>query len=123
MGDGVTIKLCDLGIAAEVQTMMTRDVGTMRWMAPEILTGKNTHYNTQCDVFSFAVVLWGLVQRRFPSLDVASCNVSVRLRKPYDDIFSNVGALKLQICNHSFRPRKIRKQPPAIMDLADLIYK
>ena len=40
-GDGQCLKLCDFGTARDIsQTMeMTKNVGTIRYMAPEVLRG------------------------------------------------------------------------------------
>ena len=45
--------------------MMTRAVGTMRWMAPEVFRG-DQNYTKAVDVYSFGIVLWELATRRVP---------------------------------------------------------
>jgi len=37
---------------------MTKEVGTRRYMAPEVILGKP--YNTGCDVYAFSLILWEL---------------------------------------------------------------
>jgi len=42
----------------------TAEIGTYRWMAPEII--RNDFYNFKCDMYSFAIVLWQLITREQP---------------------------------------------------------
>ncbi|OQS05658.1 kinase [Thraustotheca clavata] len=49
------VKLTDFGIAKEdVDATMTQDVGTVRWMAPEVLI--QTSYTMAADIYSFDVI-------------------------------------------------------------------
>lgn len=57
---------------------MTRFVGTPLWMAPEVLFGQN--YSFSADVYSFGIVMWEIVTRKWPWEDDASVTSGDRLR-------------------------------------------
>jgi serine/threonine protein kinase len=44
---------------------MTKAVGTLRWMAPEVFRGDQT-YTSAVDVYSFGIVMWELATREVP---------------------------------------------------------
>lgn len=48
-------KLTDFGVSREIGEEMTAEVGTVSWIAPEILKGED--YGVQADVYSFGVVM------------------------------------------------------------------
>ena len=79
-GDGQCLKLCDFGTARDIsQTMeMTKNVGTIRYMAPEVLRGEA--YTEKCDVFSFSIVLWEMIARKPP-------NIKFGQRMPWEMIY------------------------------------
>ncbi|GLE01541.1 hypothetical protein PINS_up010371 [Pythium insidiosum] len=57
--------LTDFGVSRErADTTMTRGVGTLRWMAPEVMFGGR--YTDTADVFSFGVVLSELDTHQLP---------------------------------------------------------
>ncbi|PIA52542.1 hypothetical protein AQUCO_01000428v1 [Aquilegia coerulea] len=72
--DHKKIKLADFGLAREetVKDMMTTEVGTYQWMAPELYSidplhrGEKKHYDHKVDVFSFSIVLWELLTNSTP---------------------------------------------------------
>eukprot|EP00040_Diaphanoeca_grandis_P027807 m.159107 g.159107 ORF g.159107 m.159107 type:complete len:1241 (+) comp31120_c0_seq2:330-4052(+) len=55
----------------ECQGSMTKGIGTMLWMAPEILDG-STHYGKASDVYSYGIILWELLTRRLPWDEIQS---------------------------------------------------
>ncbi|WOL12806.1 hypothetical protein Cni_G21574 [Canna indica] len=90
--DQRTVKLVDLGLAREetLTEMMTAETGTYRWMAPELYStvtlrhGEKKHYNHKVDVYSFAIVLWELLQNRLPFEGMSN------LQAAYAAAFKNV---------------------------------
>ncbi|KAJ0410480.1 hypothetical protein ATCC90586_000650 [Pythium insidiosum] len=67
-------KLIDFGVSRErADSTMTAGVGTLRWMAPEVMRGGR--YSDMADIFSFGVVLSELDTHRIPySVDGAPSN-------------------------------------------------
>ncbi|KAJ0405099.1 hypothetical protein P43SY_000510 [Pythium insidiosum] len=67
-------KLIDFGASRErADSTMTAGVGTLRWMAPEVMRGGR--YSDMADIFSFGVVLSELDTHRIPySVDGAPSN-------------------------------------------------
>ncbi|XP_023170271.2 dual specificity protein kinase zak2-like [Drosophila hydei] len=58
------LKIADFGTATDLRTLMTSEIGTVAYMAPEVLIGKN--YTEKCDIYSFGIVLWEVMARRKP---------------------------------------------------------
>lgn len=61
--------ICDFGISwtAEEQSenaMMTMNIGTPHWMAPEMFTSSN--YNAKVDVYAFGMLLWEILTEDTP---------------------------------------------------------
>lgn len=59
-------RICDFGIARflDPNEVMTTQIGTPHWMAPEILEGKN--YGYAVDVYSFAMLLYEMATDSIP---------------------------------------------------------
>ncbi|CAJ1922842.1 unnamed protein product [Cylindrotheca closterium] len=86
------IRLFDLGLCRELPENSSRDdkflmsgVGTLRYVAPEIVLG--TGYNLGADVYSFSIVLYELLA----------------LAKPFD--LYNIGMYKMLVCEDGERPQ------------------
>jgi serine/threonine protein kinase len=72
----VNVKLGDFGTALTVKDPFaverhSRGVGTPIYMAPELMLGKKTAYNCQCDVYSLALLIWELLAEKAPFASVA----------------------------------------------------
>ena len=98
-----TVKVTDFGVATQVKgsakSMMhsrkeplsdesernlTGETGTYRWMAGEVI--RHEDYSFSADVYSFAIILWQLLTREEPFMDVESVEaarlVARELRRP-----------------------------------------
>lgn len=58
------IKICDFGTACSLKTLMTTRQGSLAYMSPEVM--KCPKYNEKCDIFSFGVTWWEILQRQIP---------------------------------------------------------
>jgi len=72
------LKLCDFGFTRELpgtrnKVSLTQGAGTSHWMAPEVISG--TSYTEKADTFSFAMIIYEVVCRRVPFLDVKPMKV------------------------------------------------
>lgn len=47
--------------STERSKSLTSGVGTLLWMAPELLTGANKTYGKEIDLYSFGIVMWELL--------------------------------------------------------------
>ncbi|RHN54165.1 putative dual-specificity kinase TKL-Pl-4 family [Medicago truncatula] len=66
------VKVADLGLAREnICNLMTSEIGTYRYMAPELTgidlpRGAKICYDHKADVYSFAITLWSLIKNETP---------------------------------------------------------
>lgn len=90
------IKVADLGLAREFRwtdavgtsskslitptdrSSLTMQVGTVQWMAPELV--QSPAYTVKVDVYSFAIVLYEIAFRRVPFADMNVCDGGELLR-------------------------------------------
>uniref|UniRef100_A0A7N0TGZ9 Protein kinase domain-containing protein n=1 Tax=Kalanchoe fedtschenkoi TaxID=63787 RepID=A0A7N0TGZ9_KALFE len=65
-------KIGDLGLSKVKQrTLVSGGIrGTLPWMAPELLSGKNNMVSEKIDVYSFGVVMWELLTGAEPYADM-----------------------------------------------------
>ena len=70
--DDMTAQVCDFGTARTLEgtTCGAAASGTYRWMAPEVV--KEEEVNKKCDVFSFSLVVWELMEHKIPFHDSAN---------------------------------------------------
>ncbi|KAE8972251.1 hypothetical protein PR001_g26663 [Phytophthora rubi] len=67
--ENLDAKLTDFGVSRERQEhTMTAGIGTMLWMAPEVMMAQ--HYDEKADIFSFGVLLSELDLQMLPYADV-----------------------------------------------------
>ena len=83
-GQRITPKVCDFGLAKskdkmeESRAANTQSVGTPLWMAPEVVTNEN--YGSECDVYSFAIIMYEVLYERLPYSDLPSIkNIQVKV--------------------------------------------
>eukprot|EP00534_Pseudo-nitzschia_fraudulenta_P009714 CAMPEP_0201151912 /NCGR_PEP_ID=MMETSP0851-20130426/12736_1 /ASSEMBLY_ACC=CAM_ASM_000631 /TAXON_ID=183588 /ORGANISM="Pseudo-nitzschia fraudulenta, Strain WWA7" /LENGTH=552 /DNA_ID=CAMNT_0047428849 /DNA_START=412 /DNA_END=2070 /DNA_ORIENTATION=+ len=83
------VQLFDFGLSRELTPItptLTGAIGTMRYMAPEVCL-ESSHYDCDCDIYSYAIVCWELWTHRIP--------------------FESVGTPDLYreyVCRRGFRP-------------------
>ena len=68
----------------------TADVGTTRYMAPEVVFGA---YNEKADVFSYAMLLWELMHVKIPFKDSQlwpRFSLSLAVQAPFDRVGAGI---------------------------------
>ncbi|KAJ6382126.1 hypothetical protein OIU77_030726 [Salix suchowensis] len=75
-------KIGDLGLSKVKQhTLVSGGVrGTLPWMAPELLSGKNHMVTEKIDVYSFGIVMWELLTGEEPYADMHCASIIERLK-------------------------------------------
>ena len=60
-------RICDFGYSRHVSTddIMTKNVGTPHWMAPELLDN-SSGYDNKIDVYAYGIVCWELLTSQLP---------------------------------------------------------
>lgn len=58
LSENKNIKIADFGLAREISNMMTKEVGTPLYRAPEVLRGS---YDEKCDVWSVGLILYNML--------------------------------------------------------------
>eukprot|EP01130_Rhizamoeba_saxonica_P006814 TRINITY_DN2728_c0_g1_i1.p1 TRINITY_DN2728_c0_g1~~TRINITY_DN2728_c0_g1_i1.p1 ORF type:complete len:600 (+),score=121.44 TRINITY_DN2728_c0_g1_i1:411-2210(+) len=61
-----SLKLGDFGLSKQKTTDLNTKLGTLNWVAPEILNDNTIPYSEAADVYSFAVVLWEIITSEVP---------------------------------------------------------
>jgi len=76
-----SMKITDFGTSRIVEraTLMTSAIGTVSWMAPEILN--NEKYSEKADVYSFGIIIWEILSRKIPFEELPSWNIPVAVTK------------------------------------------
>lgn len=65
------IRICDFGFSKKVlktnkKEIMTKNIGTPYWMAPEILLKDAALYDFKVDVYSYGIILWEMLTHEIP---------------------------------------------------------
>lgn len=65
----LNVKIIDFGLSrvVDVSKLMTANVGTTQYMAPELF--ENQKYSEKADVYSYAIVMWEIFTQREPFQD------------------------------------------------------
>lgn len=80
-------------------------MGTVRYMAPEVLAGR--HYTKSCDTFSFGLLLWEMIHVERVFAELSSEQAARRFTQPETDVASRprlgeirdaTGALSMEQC-------------------------
>eukprot|EP01127_Copromyxa_protea_P010497 TRINITY_DN2552_c0_g2_i1.p1 TRINITY_DN2552_c0_g2~~TRINITY_DN2552_c0_g2_i1.p1 ORF type:complete len:1280 (+),score=216.70 TRINITY_DN2552_c0_g2_i1:44-3883(+) len=120
INNDLQVKITDFGSSRLIdkKSIMTGNVGTVAWIAPEVFQGKK--YNDRADVYSFAIIMWELVTRKIPFSHLSSFAIPVSVikgeRPPIPkDINPNWKRLMTQSWNKSSKRR-----PPMSKVVKDL---
>ncbi|KAG2387147.1 hypothetical protein C9374_001479 [Naegleria lovaniensis] len=80
LDNNLTPKVCDFGLSKVIGTMngtMTTNIGTLFYMAPEILSGGvQEGMNAAIDVYAFGIILWELYFEQVPFMETNSSKLS-----------------------------------------------
>jgi len=78
---GIDVKICDFGISRVIDTkrIMTGNVGTVSWIAPEVFEHKK--YNEKADVYSFGIILWELITEDTPFANLTQFTIPIAVIK------------------------------------------
>ncbi|KAH0793071.1 TKL family protein kinase [Histomonas meleagridis] len=73
LDDKKQVKICDFGFSRKIEkkAVMTKNIGTPHWMAPEILNSSG-RYDTKVDVYSYGIVLWEILTHKTPYQGIES---------------------------------------------------
>lgn len=93
-----TIKLADFGLARKCDSTLTCGQGTIKWMAPEVLSNQN--YSIKADIYSFALLVWEIFER-----------------KPFFEEFKSNSQIEIQVVNYNARPKFSESFPKKLGDL------
>ena len=69
-------RICDFGFSRieSKEEVMTKNVGTPHWMAPELLTEAGG-YDNKVDVYAYGIVLWEILTGRLPYQGMAQTQI------------------------------------------------
>eukprot|EP00656_Telonema_subtile_P056620 TRINITY_DN9091_c0_g2_i2.p1 TRINITY_DN9091_c0_g2~~TRINITY_DN9091_c0_g2_i2.p1 ORF type:complete len:663 (-),score=140.89 TRINITY_DN9091_c0_g2_i2:631-2619(-) len=98
------LKVCDFGLsrvrALDSSVVMTSQIGTAAWMAPELISGQHK-YTEKVDVYSFAMVAFEMASNEIPFTGMSSVQISHA------------------VVNENLRPVVPRGCPPNIVELIE----
>lgn len=94
------IRICDFGFSrhASDSSLMSQNIGTPHWMAPELLS-TSSNYTSKIDVYAYGIVLWELATGQTP--------------------YSGMDSRQIinQVSNNDIRPLLPQDVNPAMRDL------
>ena len=72
-----TAKIVDFGSAIKLEKKKSTHqiIGTLPFIAPEVLDGK--HYDYSCDIWSFGCMLYGMLSGEHPLLTITNLNFDI----------------------------------------------
>lgn len=77
--NGMEAQICDFGHARPMKnsTYASKVAGTWRWMAPEV--ANEDAISKMCDVFSFSMVVWELMEHKVPFHGTGDIKASMKI--------------------------------------------
>ena len=69
----LTAKLTDFGASTILAPTMSQGIGSIMWMAPEVL--KSKEYSEKADIYSFGIVMWEICERDLPYPNMRSYQI------------------------------------------------
>ncbi len=60
------IKVADFGLSKDKNNDINTKMGTLNWVAPEILNDNSQPYTEKADMYSFGLVLWEILTNKTP---------------------------------------------------------
>jgi hypothetical protein len=58
--------LSDFGLSRYISSEMSYEIGTIQWMAPEVMKSTGTTYTIAADVYAFGIMLWEMAAKSIP---------------------------------------------------------
>mmetsp|Transcript_33605 Transcript_33605/g.65571 ORF Transcript_33605/g.65571 Transcript_33605/m.65571 type:complete len:316 (+) Transcript_33605:247-1194(+) len=99
-GDRSTLKLADFGMSKMVRksemahVINTGYTGTVRYMAPEVLTQRKGHYTEKADIYSAGLIIWYIASGVRPLVLKTDTEEDLRVRPPLESMrWPNLGAI------------------------------
>jgi serine/threonine protein kinase len=70
--DSDQVKICDFGLAKshDSDSLMTGQLGTPAYMAPEMMKSSKAHYSYKVDIFAYGVMLWQMYTKKMPYMSM-----------------------------------------------------
>ncbi|CAK88226.1 unnamed protein product (macronuclear) [Paramecium tetraurelia] len=57
-------KICDFGVVKNTQKLVTKQVGTPYYLAPEVISNNKNSYSKECDIWSFGVLIYEILTKK-----------------------------------------------------------
>lgn len=72
-------KLADFGLSADKSDHLKTKMGTLNWVAPELVNVTGRKYDEKCDMWSFGMILWELVAGKIPFFNMSQLQILRRI--------------------------------------------
>lgn len=114
-------KLTDFGASTVLAPTMSQGIGSIMWMAPEVLQSKD--YSEKADIYSLGIVLWEIMERDLPYPNMRSYQIEKHVldRKRCEKSGEKVMILRTTIFP-SFRPPIPSMCPRPYADLMQALW-
>ena len=81
LDDNLLPKICDFGLSrfTKEHNVMSLEIGTPRWMAPEIF--ESTNYTNKVDIYSYGIVMWEMLTNDVPFKGMTPIQIAFKITK------------------------------------------